>query len=1121
MKNNSYCENLIPNNLIFKHIFRIMKIFCLFSFLFISGVFASEVKSQTAKISIHANRMSTLQLIEEIEHQTDYLFVYSKDEINMNRAVKVDVTEQPVAAVLKKAFENTDVVYAMEGTNIMLMKQVTNKVNKVQQEEKVIKGVVVDERGEPMIGVNVKLEGSTSGTITGLNGDFSLTAAIGSKLIFSYIGYLNKEMKVTSRIINVKLEPDVRNLEEVVVIGYGITKKSDFTGSLTTVGSDNIIDSHKQSAAAALQGTIAGVDITRNGNNPGSGFNIMVRGQNTIADSGTGNANDINTPLYVIDGMMMDNMNDISPDDIERIDVLKDASSTAIYGSRGANGVVIVTTKKGSSAKDKSYVEYNGFISFANASHLPDMLNGSEYADYKVERYMGNDWQNYTYSGKRATYQQALTSQAYNNYIAGNSVDWANELLQTAVSQNHSLRIYGTSTGLKYSFGAGYTDESGVTGTDNYKRYNFSTSIDKDLNSKLKSGISIYTAYTKTVTSPETVRQAYRLNPLTDMYNDDGSLRTFPDDGLSNVSNPLVEKKNDTTETLALHAFGNFYFQYNPVRWITLKTQFSPDAYFNRYGMYYGAQSKNGKGNSTNASAKTSSSNTLKYTWTNTMNIEKTFGNHNIALLIGSEWMKSKGDEITTDCKNFATDLYKWYNLAAAANKSLSDVIGSSYTQEQWLSFFSRANYNYQGKYLLTITGRYDGSSRLADGHRWKFFPSAALGWRITEEEFMKKHNWINNLKLRLSFGISGNNNNVSPYQTQSNISNYIYTFGNSQTASVITNLANSNLSWETTKEWNFGLDYAFLNGRINGAVDYYLRRTNNILMDRVLSEINGFSSVKDNVGIVDNRGIELSLNLIPIKTKDFSWNLNMNFTKNHNEIVELSGGTTKDEANEWFVGQSVGTVWNYKKVGYWNKGDEGYERAITLGLAPGSVKVYEKDGWSGDWTTTTADKVFIGSRYPKWTGGLTSTFNYKNWSLAINVYTRQGQWSYSQFHWTTARDDNNLFGHLNLKYWSETNANDKNIEWCRPGLSNPGQITSLLWQKTSFVKIGYITLGYNAPKTFINKLGINKLHVYASCQNPFVFTNYKGLDTEAASNGTDTMYFMTKSLELGLNLTF
>ncbi len=1084
------------------------------AFMFCVGTFAQALQ-------LKLNNVTVKQAMTVLKEKSGYAFVYEGGDINTGKMVSVDAKNlhQAISQILK----NQKVSYEIKGKSIVVSRQQESKSDKPSSGKKTVTGTIVDSKGEPIIGATIRENGGKNATVTDFDGNFTLSnVADNAMLEISYVGFQTMNFATSGKSrLSITMKEDDLLLDEVVVVGYGVSKKSDFTGSLTSVTSEKIVDSHKQSAAAALQGTIAGVDITRNGNNPGSGFNIMVRGQNTIANSGTGNANGINSPLYVIDGMMMDSMDDIAPDDIERIDVLKDASSTAIYGSRGANGVVIVTTKKGAAVKDKTNVEYNGFVSFTSATHLPEMLNGSQYADYKVERYMGNNWKDYTYNGKRASYEQALTTQAYSNYQAGKSVDWVDALLQTAVSHNHALRVYGSSKGLVYSFGVGYTDEAGITGTDNYKRYNFSTSVDKEINSKLKIGMSIYTAYTDTKTSPETIRQAYRLNPLTDMYKEDGSLRTFPDDGLSNVSNPLVEVKNNTTETLALHTFGNFYLQLKPTDWITFKTQFSPDAYFDRYGMYYGAQSKNGKGNQANATAQTKSSNALKYTWTNTLNVDKTLGDHNLGLLVGSEWVKSKEDAISTKVKNFATDLYKWYNLAAAANKSLSDVVGSEYIQDQWFSYFARANYSYKGRYLITATGRYDGSSRLAAGHRWKFFPSAAFGWRIVEEDFMKKYSWVDNLKLRISYGMSGNNNNVEPYSTQSNIINYSYNYGSNATASVIKNLSNALLSWETTKEWNFGLDFSFLKGRINGTVDYYRRRTDNILMNRVLSEMTGYSSVMDNVGVVDNNGVEVGLTLVPVRTKDFNWNMNINFTANHNEIKELAGGATRDEANEWFVGQSVGVVWNYKKVGYWKQGDEGYERALSLGLAPGSIKVYEADGYGGDWTTTTADKVFLGSRYPKWTGGLTNTFSYKDWSLAVNVYTRQGQWSYSQFHWTTARDDNNLFAHLNLKYWSEENQNDNDIEWCRPGLSNPGEITALLWQKTSFVKVGYITLGYNAPKNFISKIGLSKLHAYVSCQNPFVFTDYKGLDPEAASNGTDTMYFMTKSWELGLNLTF
>lgn len=978
-----------------------------------------------------------------------------------------------------------------------------------------VTGTVTDPQGNPLVGVTILKNGTQTGTVTDMDGNFSIEAQSGEKLNISYIGYKAQQIALRGQqSLSITLTEDASLLEELVVVGYGTTKKRDFTGSLTSVGTDEIVGSHKQSAAAALQGTIAGVDIIKNGNNPGAGFNIMVRGQNTIAAGGTSSMSNINPPLYIVDGIMLSSIDDIAPDDIERIDVLKDASSTAIYGSRGANGVVIVTTKKGSTAEGKNYVEYNGFVSVAKATHLPDMLTGSEWADYKVQRYMGSNWRNYLNGEPAPSYEQVLSKQQYNNLMAGKDVDWVDKLLGTAVSQNHAARVYGSAKGLVYSFGLGYTDENGVTGADNYKRYNFSASADKDLSSKLKAGINIYTTYSKKIDSPETVRQAYRLNGLADEYNEDGSDRLFPDDNLGNVSNPIIERENDQIETLTLHAFGNVYLQYKPVDWVTFKTTFSPDATFYRVGSYSARESKNGKGQAANATAKNSWYNSLSYTWTNTATIDQTIDDiHNFNLMIGSEWVKNKSDQLASEVRGFASDHYKFYNLGAGQNiRSLT----SDYTQDQWMSYLARLNYTLKDRYLFTVTGRYDGSSRLAAGHRWQFFPSAAIGWRVVEEPWMKNVDWLSNLKVRLSYGKSGNNSNVVPYMTQSDIVNGYYIFGSNQatTSSTISKMSNPNLSWETTFEWNFGIDFGFLRGRINGSIDLYNRRTDNILMNRVMSHMNGFDSVIDNIGVVDNRGIELSLNATPVQTKDFRWDMNLNFTTNHNEIHELSDGSTRDEANGWFVGESVGAVWTYVHDGYW--GIDEIDDAAKYGLVPGSIKVKEING---DTSSTNADKEIIGSRFPSWTGGLTNTFTYKNWSLSTFLYTRQGQYSYSQFHWTTALNDNANFNHMDLNYWTPENA--ANANWHRAGISSTGQTEAIMWQKTSYWKIGYITLGYDLPKKLQDSLHLKKCHLYLSCQNPFVFTDYEGLDPESADKATDVYFFMTRSLELGVNLSF
>ncbi len=1092
---------------------------CRFLFALCFCMAMGWLSAHAQKVSMELHEVTLETVFNEITKQTGLTVAYSRPTVNPDKVVSVSANKEDVSDMLKRLFAGTDIVFEIEGGKIFCTNTPQDpKASTKTSDTKTVSGTVVDESGLPVIGASVVVTGTSNGTITDMDGKYMITdVPADATLDISYIGYKKQTIKATNgTLAMVTLKEDTEILEEVVVVGYGVTKKSDFTGSLNTMDSKAIVDSHKQSAVAALQGTTPGVDIIRNGNNPGSGFNIMIRGQNTISAGGTSSMNDINPPLYIVDGIMLNSIDDIAPDDIERIDILKDASSTAIYGSRGANGVVIVTTKKGSQGEGKSYIEYNGFVSITQAMNLPDMMNGQQWADYKIQRYMGENWTSYLNGETPPTYQDVLTTQQYNNLMAGNNVDWVDALLGVAFSQNHSIRAYRNSKDMVYSIGLNYTDEAGVTGVDNYKRYNFSASVDRNVRNKVKIGLNLYSAYSQTISSPETVRQAYRLTGLADMYDADGNLRVFPDDVLTNVSNPLVERENNQQEVLNLHVFGNVYAQYQPFEWMTIKTAFSPDAYFQRTGAYAGKDTKPGLGLAANATAVDDWDRSLSYTWTNTITFDKTFNEkHAINAMVGTEWVKDVDEGLDSKVTGFATDHYKFYNLAAGT--TISDL-SSDYTQDQWMSYFTRFNYTLMDRYLFTVTGRYDGSSRLAAGHRWKFFPSAAVGWRISEENFMKSIIWVNNLKLRLSYGLSGNNSNVNPYVTTTTIENGFYIFGSgygtATTASTISNLSNATLSWETTKEWNLGLDFGFLEGRISGSLDLYNRRTDNILMERVMSQINGYGSVMDNVGVVDNRGIELSLSTVNIRTPQFTWTTNLNFTTNHNEIVELSDGLLRDEANEWFVGESVGAVWTYKQIGYW--GIDEIDEATVYGLVPGAVKVLDMNG---DGTSTNADKVIIGNRFPKWTGGMTNTFTYGNWSLSAFVYTRQGQLSYSQFHRTTALNDNANFNHLNLNYW--TPETTETAEWHRAGITNAGMTDVLMWQETSFWKIGYITLGYDLPRKALEKLKVNKFHIYLSCQNPFVFTDYDGWDPEAADVTTDYGYFMTRSFELGVNLSF
>lgn len=977
----------------------------------------------------------------------------------------------------------------------------------------VVKGVVTDKQGEPLIGVNVVEKGTTNGNITDLDGNFTITVEKGRTLVFSYVGFISQEVKVTSNSMNITLLDDSQSLEEVVVVGYGTVKRKDLTGSLTSVDTKKLLETNNNNAAAAMQGQIAGVDIQRSNNKPGAGINIMVRGQNNIAamkgGDETTNMNDINQPLYVVDGMFVDNINDIAPDDIERIDVLKDASSTAIYGSRGANGVVIVSTKRGTA--ERSHVEYNGSVSFGQATNLPDMLNGDEYVQYVADYYKGKNFKDPNYVPDMKT---LLGDTKYNLWQNKQYMDWEDDVYRTSISTTHNLRIYGNGKGLNYTFGAGYTSENGIIENDNFTRYNFSTAVDKQINEYLKMGTNIYAAYSiKGNSGTEAFRQIYRLSPLTSKYDEEGNLQLFPDaQAGATITNPWCDIENQKTENKNLHVFGNLYLEIKPVKWLKFTTTFTPDVTFNRYGEYRGLETKSSANNVDKTRAVYQNYNQVKYTWDNLLYAEQRFGEHNMNLTLGTSWYKYQYEYGGMRADGFTTDHYQWYNLGAGTLRA-SDT-GTSFTQEQLMSYLARFNYDFKGRYLLTLTGRYDGSSKLAADHRWAFFPSAAVGWRISDEAFMRNIEAINNLKLRVSYGVSGNDHSVSAYQSRQNVYNSWYLFGTNTPAQTayLQSFENENLTWEKTKEWNIGLDYAFLNGRINGSIDFYDRRTSDIIMDRKMSQINGFTSVKDNVGKVLNRGLEISLNTINIQVKDFTWTTNLNFATNHNEILELSNGALKDEANGWFVGQPIGVVWTFESEGIWQENEAA--EAAKYGQAPGNVKL--KDA-NKDYTYTNEDKVFKGSIFPKWTGGMTNTFKYKDIDLSVFVYTRQGQWSCAQFY-KQINDavEKNI---PDVNYWTPENPGGT---WPRPGIDKLWQeMDAIYYTKTSFTKIGYINLGYSIPQNSLKKIGLSKLRVYASVQNPFVWTKYLGWDPETASENTYTQYPMTRSFVIGLNATF
>lgn len=970
-----------------------------------------------------------------------------------------------------------------------------------------VTGKVTDSTGKPIVGVVVLKAGTQIGTFTGNEGEYSLDAAPEDKLSFSFIGYESTELSVGTRsVINVVMEYDAMNVDEVVVIGYGTKKRSDLTGALSTVDTQDLMEQNRTSLSTSLQGLIPGVDVVMSSNKPGYGANIMIRGQNTISSLASGDDNiqdGINQPLVVINGMYGD-LNDINPADVERIDILKDASSTAIYGSRGANGVILVTTKKGVSGRTK--VEFNASVGVKSATNLPDMLSAEEYVQYRIDRDKTQYWSDSSYS---PGLESLLGAQAYSNYMSGKSVDWVNEVLQTGMVQNYSFQISGGNEATTYSLSAAYTDEEGLIANDAFTRYNFSTNIDRKVNNYLKAGMNLMSAYSvSTSGGTETLRSAYRLSPLGDIYDDDGSYRLYPCDQNTSVTNPLLEMNEVVGEATQLRSLGNAYIELTPVSWLKITSTFTPDIKYYKSGEYRGVNSKTAKGDQSSTRAYSDSSSEVKYTWDNVIYGEHKIGDHSFNGTLGSSWYRYQGDGTGIEMRSMTNDDYLWYNLGSGLTKQ---SVTSYYTQEQLMSYFARFNYDYKNRYLFTVTGRYDGSSKLAEGNKWKFFPSAAAAWKISEENFMQDAKFVNNLKLRLSYGVSGNNG-IGAYTSAQSIGNSAYMLDNSiSTTAYINGFANNSLTWESTHEYDLGVDFALFDYRLTGSVDFYNRLTKDILMSRVMSQMNGASAVTDNVGEVLNRGIELSLTGAIVRTKDFDWNVTVNFSKNHNEITALYDGLTEDKNNGWFVGESVGAVYAYEVLGFW--GEDEAEEAAKYGVAPGSVKLNDVNG---DYVFDNDDKTILGSYFPKWTGSITSTFRYKNFDLTVNAYTRQGQYSYSQFHRHFGGIDNVEFNVVNMDYWTTENTDGT---WARPG--STGYYDAQYYMETSFVKIGHITLGCTLPERWLEKIGMSKARLSVACQNPFTFSDYEGWDPELAGQNTYNQAPMSRNIIFSMNISF
>ena len=976
------------------------------------------------------------------------------------------------------------------------------------QQAGVVKGQVTDKNGDAVIGATVKVKDAQTGTVTDFNGNFSLSVQKAGSIVVSYIGYLTKEVAFTpGQSLNITIEEDATALDEVVVVGYGVQKKSDVTGSVTSINKDRLSKLPVTNVLQAVQGAAAGVTISQGSSIPGDAPSALVRGRNSI-NAGTG-------PYIVVDGIPISksggSLNDINPGDIESMEILKDASATAIYGTNGANGVILITTKHGKDGKPS--VSYNGYIGFENFAKKMDFCNGAQitqrYKDYVAQNPGETMYNDYVKNQNEADAQ-----------AAGKETDWLYDMVsQTGIIQDHNVTVNGGADKIKYFISGDYMSQKGVLKGFNYKRYSLRMNIDADVTDYLKIGTNSYIVSHNRDGGRVNFLMAEAMSPYGKVYEDDGSYCIYPMYTESLFFNPMRDVNQDHERrqwNINLNAYADINFGniWKPLEGLSYKFNFGYSFVPRRENYYNGAEQndQNGYGYIFNAETQ---SRTVENILTYAKDIKK--HHFDITLLYASS-RKKYHDNTATGAK-FINDELLWHNLGGGATQT-----AKSYTDlYKTVSQMGRLNYSYDSRYLFTFTVRRDGSSVFGSDNKYGTFPSIALGWNIANEKFMEKADWLNNLKLRLSYGKAGNEA-IGVYETLAKMSNAALTMdGQSATALYPSSrMGNSGLGWETTKTFNIGIDFGILNNRINGNIDFYTSKTTDLLLQRNLPKISGYSNVYMNMGETANKGLEITINSKNIVTKDFTWGTSLVWSWNKNEIKDLYGDKQDDLGNRWFIGEPISVIYDYVMEGIWQK-DE-IERGDHLNhdpqAQPGDVKLADLDG-DGK-ITPEGDKKIQGQTTPKWIGGMTNTFTYKNLSLSIFIQTVQGLKRDNSLLAMASDEMGRRNSTTEIGYWTESNPTNEYRSLSK---------TSNRWgygfpRSAAFTRIKDITLSYQFPAQICNMLHLNALTVYASGRNLFTFTDWKGWDpesdiTQRGWRDYENNYPMTKSMVFGLNVTF
>ena len=1086
---------------------RIMKLttfLLLFTFLQVSAA----IYSQDTLLTIHLNKTTLKDVLYEIESQTDYTFMYNDTKIDVNQYVDVDFKDKTIVQVLDELLDNTEVNYKIIKNQIILTssKEETN----LQQIKKNISGTVMDQTGNPIPGVSVMIKGTSIGTITNIDGKFSLTdVTIKDVLVFSFIGMSTQEIQVAENIVfNVTMNEDVIGLQEVVAVGYGTMKKSDLTGAVATVATEDLVSLPVPSVGNALQGKATGVQVIDNGT-PGSDPTFRIRGLGTINN---------NNPLLVIDGIPTnDGLNQLNANDIESIQILKDASSTAIYGSRGANGVVIITTKKG--VKGKGRVEFNAYYGIQEATNLVDVLNASEFAALHNEM-MAN-------AGR--TQNPAFADPT----SLGEGTNWVNELFDVAPMQNYSLSYSGGNDKTTYYVSANVFKQEGIISNTGYDKYTMKFNVESQVLEKLKFGNNITLNLDKKYSGEYSVRNTLLALPTLDVYDPDGTYAgpvERPEwDG--DIINPVGKSELVDNTTKGYNILGSVYAELEIIDGLKLKSLAGLKANFwfdrtwsPKYDWEPTPQELSYLYENSNRN--------INWNWDNTLNYNKSFGNHDLTVMVGTSAQESEWHGMNGSIQGFASDLTQQLD-----NGTKQPDIGGNTNSWSMMSYMGRVNYTFKDKYLVTATVRRDGSSRFGENSRWGTFPSASFAWRMSEEGFLDKVDFVDNLKLRVGYGATGNQE-IGLYEYASVLNTNVYVFNDVIASTVVPHkMPNPNLHWESQNMANVGIDATILDQTFDVTLDAYYKVTEDMLVPMSVPISTGYSDLdvpKINAGQIINKGFEVSVTSHNMKGQ-FKWDTDINFSLNRNEVKELNDTIPMTVGSVGFnqdlgrlaTGHPMNVFYGYVTDGIFQNQTEVDNHAVQVpGNDPynrtsaGDIRFKDLNS---DGIINADDRTYIGNPNPDFIFSMNNRFEYKGFDLNIFLQGIYGNDIYNA---------NRIWNEgMAVAYDQSTSTLDR---WTGEGTSNsvpravfndPNQNSrpsDRYIEDGSYLRIKNVTLGYNLPKNWYERFHISSARLYVSGTNLYTFSNYEGFDPEVGGDGIDnSVYPVTRTISVGANISF